>query len=112
MKNLIAAIAALFMVGCATPADLLEGEPQLLVRSPRPADQVAACVADAWSKRHGTVIHLPTTTGYRVIIPHPNAGADAVAEITRETAGSMVRYAARMPSLMPAWVMEAVESCR
>lgn len=105
------AITAL-VAACASPGELLEREPQLSFDTKKPADVYAACLSEAWSRITGNVSFIPVASGYRVILPHPSAGADVVAEIRRTETGAKVRYVERMPSMTGAWIQDAVVGCK
>lgn len=105
-------LLVMLLAACASPAQLLDRDPQLSYSTTRPAADVAACISEAWSQRMSNVTHLPTPTGYRVIIQHPSAGADAIAEVTKLNSGCSVKYVERLPALMTGWSMDVVSSCR
>jgi hypothetical protein len=112
MRLLFSMILAAMLAACASPGELLEREPQLSFETKKPADVFSTCVADAFSRTVGNVSYIPTPAGYRVVLPHPSAGADAVVEVTKTTGGAKVRYVERMPSLTAAWLQEAVLGCK
>lgn len=105
-------IFSVVLVACASPGELLDREPQLSFETKKPADVFAACVSDALSRTASNVSYVPTSTGYRVILTHPNAGADAVTEVIRTASGAKVRHIERLPSMTGAWVQEAVLGCK
>lgn len=112
MRLVFLLILSVLIAACASPGQLLDREPQLSFETKKPADVFAACLSDALTRTTGNVSYVPTATGYRIILPHPNAGADAVTEVIRTESGAKIRHVERMQALTGSWVQEAVIGCK
>lgn len=112
MRLVFLLVLSSIISACASPGELLDRDPQLSFETKKQADVFAACLSDALTRTTGNVSYVPTETGYRIIMPHPNAGADAVTEVIKTDSGAKIRHIERMPALMGSWVQEAVIGCK
>lgn len=86
LAKLILLLAVLFVAACATPNDLRQRRPDLVVDSEHAAKMVAICIADKWE--HGAMMQtLPismreTTIGYSITMLNSNGYLFMLADIS------------------------------
>lgn len=91
-------IAAMLLVGCATPVEMRARAPALNLISSRPAKAVAICIADRWENSSvlGNTIPInmrPTANGYTVSWRHEGWGhTGLLADVDDAAVGSTTRY--------------------
>ena len=110
--------AALLLAGCATPASMREGQPDLELASPKPMPAVAACITDAWEATPWvlTFTTAPVTVQSRpdrvtVQLREGNLLA-AMADVTPTTAGSSTRFYYAALKASSTYAEEQVRRCQ
>lgn len=90
MRNVLAALMALALVGCTTTG-LQESAPAYSGTSQKSPQSLARCLAPKWQELNSSTSSIETESGYKIAVSSLFAGTIALAKIEGGPSGSSVK---------------------
>jgi hypothetical protein len=113
MKVVGMAVGLLLLVSCATPESNLQKPPTVEYDTKKSAKEVASCISMKWAARIGTISTIVLMDGFLLSIDSGSgAGPECTVSIREANGVTHVRYGERVPVFTPAWMSDAVRTCK
>lgn len=97
-RNFVIGASVIFLIGCASPADLRQRKPTIELESNQPAKKVAICIADRWENSgiFGSSVPSnmrPTPEGYTLSCRDEFIGRTMLlVDVNDTSSGSITKY--------------------